>query len=90
MGCFIFAGYQRWRLCVLMDPARETFDINFFGTLRLTQAVLLTMEAKQSERIVESTSRVSLGLQVLHSLKSPLQRLLLKGSHNHWFLHFGV
>ena len=42
--------------CVPMDLAKETFDINFFGTLRLIQAVLPGMKATHSGHIINNTS----------------------------------
>jgi len=42
--------------CVPMDLAKETFDMNFFGTLRLIQAVLPSMKAKESGHIIKNTS----------------------------------
>ena len=42
--------------CIPMDLAKDTFDINFFGTLRLIQAVLPGMKARQSGHIINNTS----------------------------------
>ena len=42
--------------CVPIDLAKETFDINFFGTLRLIQAVLPGMKARQSGHIINNSS----------------------------------
>lgn len=42
--------------CVPMGLAKETFDINFFGTLRLIQAALPSMKAKESGHIINNTS----------------------------------
>lgn len=39
-----------------MDLAKETFDINFFGTLRLIKAVLPSMKARQSGHIINNCS----------------------------------
>ncbi|KAL9956412.1 hypothetical protein ACROYT_G037886 [Oculina patagonica] len=39
-----------------MDLAKETFDINFFGTLRLIKAVLPSMKARQSGHIINNGS----------------------------------
>ncbi len=42
--------------CFSMDLAKETFDINFFGTLRLIKAVLPSMKARQSGHIINNGS----------------------------------
>lgn len=42
--------------CVPMEMAKEVFDINFFGTLRLMQAVLPSMKARQSGHIINNSS----------------------------------
>ncbi|PFX30154.1 retinol dehydrogenase 8-like [Stylophora pistillata] len=42
--------------CVPMEMAKEVFDINFFGTLRLIQAVLPSMKARQSGHIINNSS----------------------------------
>ena len=42
--------------CVSMDLAKETFDINFFGTHRLIKAVLPGMKARQSGHIINNSS----------------------------------
>ncbi|XP_078353092.1 retinol dehydrogenase 8-like [Oculina patagonica] len=42
--------------CVSMDLAKDTFDINFFGTLRLIKAVLPGMKARQSGHIINNSS----------------------------------
>ena len=42
--------------CVSMDLAKETFDINFFGTLRLIEAVLPSMKAKESGHIINNST----------------------------------
>lgn len=42
--------------CVSMDLAKDTFDINFFGTLRLIKAVLPSMKARQSGHIINNSS----------------------------------
>lgn len=42
--------------CISMDLAKDTFDINFFGTLRLIQAVLPAMKSKESGHIINNSS----------------------------------
>ena len=42
--------------CVPMELAKETFDINFFGTLRLINAVLPSMKARESGHIINNSS----------------------------------
>ena len=39
-----------------MELAKDTFDINFFGTLRLIKAVLPNMKARQSGHIINNSS----------------------------------
>ena len=42
--------------CVPMELAKETFDINFFGTLRLINAILPSMKARESGHIINNSS----------------------------------
>ncbi|KAM7438123.1 hypothetical protein ABFA07_012330 [Porites harrisoni] len=42
--------------CVPVDMAKELFEVNFFGTLRLIQAVLPSMKARQSGHIINNSS----------------------------------
>ena len=42
--------------CVPVDMAKELFEVNFFGTLRLIQAVLPDMKERRSGCIINNTS----------------------------------
>ena len=42
--------------CVPVDMAKELFEVNFFGTLRLIQAVLPGMKERRSGCIINNTS----------------------------------
>ena len=43
-----------------MDMAKELFEVNFFGTLRLIQAVLPGMKERRSGCIINNTSHVGI------------------------------
>ena len=52
--------------CVPVDMAKELFEVNFFGTLRLIQAVLPSMKARQSGHIINNSSHYGIvGMPVL-------------------------
>ena len=42
--------------CTTMEMAKELFEVNFFGTLRLIQAVLPGMKARQNGCIINNSS----------------------------------
>ena len=42
--------------CIPIDMAKELFDVNYFGTLRLIQAVLPSMKSRQGGLIINNSS----------------------------------
>ena len=42
--------------CVPIQMAKELFEVNYFGTLRLIKAVLPSMKARQSGLIINNSS----------------------------------
>ena len=46
--------------CVPVNMAKELFEVNFFGALRLIQAVLPGMKARQSGLIIQNSSHFGL------------------------------
>ena len=46
--------------CVPISMAKELFEVNFFGSLRLIQAVLPGMKARQSGLIINNSSHVGI------------------------------
>ena len=42
--------------CIPINKAQEMMDVNFFGTLRLTKAVLPSMKARKSGHIIQCSS----------------------------------
>ncbi len=76
--------------CVTLDEAQRLFDVNFFGALRLIQAVLPTMRQQRSGHILNITSGVGihalpgLGLclgMVLHNCITFLPKRVLYLNH---------
>ena len=45
---------------VPINMAKELFEVNFFGTLRLIQTVLPGMKAKQSGHIINNSSHAGI------------------------------
>ena len=46
--------------CVPVNMAKELFEVNFFDALRLVQAVLPGMKARQSGLIIQNSSHFGL------------------------------
>ena len=47
--------------CTTIEMAKEMFDVNYFGTLRLIQAVLPGMKARKSGCIINNSSILGVG-----------------------------
>ncbi len=65
--------------CVTIKEAQQLFDVNFFGALRLIQAVLLTMKKQNSGHILTISSGVGVhsfpGLGLYSSSKLALESM---------------
>lgn len=65
--------------CVTIDEAEHLFDVNFFGALRLIQAVLPTMRHQKSGHIINISSGVGIyalpGLGVYSASKFAIEAL---------------
>jgi NADP-dependent 3-hydroxy acid dehydrogenase YdfG len=76
--------------CVTVDEAQQLFDVNFFGPLRLIQAVLPTMRQQQSGHILNISSGVGIyslpGLGLYSASKFALEGMSesLAATLSHW------
>ena len=56
------AGLGLWSVleCTPIKMAKELFEVNYFGTVRLIQAVLPGMKARQSGHIINNSSHLGI------------------------------
>lgn len=82
--------------CVTLNEAQHLFDVNFFGPLRLIQAVLPTMRQQQSGHILNISSGVGIyslpGLGLYSTSKFALEGLSesLAATLSHWNIKVSV
>jgi len=82
--------------CVTLNEAQHLFDVNFFGPLRLIQAVLPTMRQQQSGHILNISSGVGIyslpGLGLYSASKFALEGLSesLAATLSHWNIKVSV
>lgn len=82
--------------CVSIKEAQHLFDVNFFGCLRLVQAVLPTMRQQRSGHIVNISSGVGIhslpGLGLYSASKFALEGLSesLAATLSHWNIKVSV
>lgn len=82
--------------CVTLKEAQHLFDVNFFGCLRLIQAVLPTMRQQQSGHIINISSGVGIhslpGLGLYSASKFALEGLSesLAATLSHWNIKVSV
>lgn len=82
--------------CVTLGEAQHLFDVNFFGPLRLIQAVLPTMRQQQSGHILNISSGVGIyslpGLGLYSASKFALEGLSesLAATLSHWKIKVSV
>lgn len=82
--------------CVTLNEAQHLFDVNFFGPLRLVQAVLPTMRQQQSGHILNVSSGAGIyalpGLGLYSASKFALEGLSesLAATLSHWNIKVSV
>lgn len=82
--------------CVTLQEAQHLFDVNFFGALRLIQAVLPTMRQQRSGHIVNISSGVGVyalpGLGLYSASKFALEGLSesLAATLSHWNIKVSI
>lgn len=82
--------------CITLKEAQQLFDVNFFGCLRLIQAVLPTMRQQQSGHIINISSGVGVhalpGLGLYSASKFALEGLSesLAATLSHWNIKVSV
>lgn len=82
--------------CVSINEAKDLFDVNFFGALRLIQAVLPTMRQQRSGHIINISSGVGIyslpGLGLYSASKFALEALSesLAATLAHWNIKVAI
>ena len=82
--------------CVTLEEAKHLFDVNFFGPLRLIQAILPTMRQQRSGHILNISSGAGVysfpGLGLYSASKSALEALSesLAPTLSHWNIKVAV
>ena len=78
--------------CVPINMAKDLFEVNFFGALRLIQAVLPSMKARKSGHIINNSSHFGIVGAPFNELYSA-SKFALEGLTEGLaptLLHFGV